>query len=136
MPSPRPVLPSGRHPYAAVPYYDGTKLDTVRDQYGSMRGVHPNDQGMAMAMLVRRGQCKADPEAGNTLHEINDLSAMDLESQIRAHVDSAVPLSRLVSEGKVQIERIDRLVARGKLAVMVYYTNLDTGERGKVGWYT
>ena len=136
MPSPRPVLPSGRHPYAAVPYYDGFARDTVRDSYGVVRGVHPNDQGMSMALLVRRGQCKADPKAGNTLHEISDLSATDLESQIRAHVDAAVPLDRLVSEGKVRIERVDHKVARSKLAVIVYYKNLDTGERDKVGWYT
>lgn len=136
MPSPRPVLPSGRRPYAAVPYYDGHTLDTVRDQYGSTRGVHPTDQGMAMALLVRRGQCKADPTAGNTLHEIDDLASNDLDAQIRAHIDAAQPLSRLVSEGKASIERVDHVAARNKLAVIVYYKNLDTGERGKVGWYT
>lgn len=135
MPVTRPVLPSGRHPYAAVPYYDGHARDTVRDQYGSVRGVHPVDQGMAMALLVRRGECKSDPTAGNTLHEVADLSGDDLESQIRSHVESAQPLARLVSEGKSRIERIDHQVAKGKLAVYVYYKNLDTGERGKVGWY-
>lgn len=132
----RPVLPSGRRPYLAVPYYDGRARDTVLDQYGSHRGVHPNDSGMAMSLMVRKRSIKADPDTGNELHTITDLAAIDLSSQVRSLVDAAFPLSRLVAESKVRIVRVEHQSTRGKLGVVVYYENLDTGERGSVGWYT
>lgn len=133
----RPALPSGRRPYLAVPYYDGRTRDTVLDQYGVHRGVHPTDSGMAMSLMVRQGSIKSDPSIGSKLRDISDLGAPNLAEQIRVCVESALPLSRLVSEGKARIERIDFKVERSKLAVWVYYTNLDTGERPPpVGWYT
>jgi hypothetical protein len=132
----RTVLPSGRRPYLAVPYYDGRTKDTILDAYNCHRGVHPNDSGMSMSLLVRKGSCKADPNTGNTLHLIRDLSAPDLEAQVRSCVESAFPLSRLVVEGGIRIERIEHQASRGKLAVVVYYTNLDTDERQSIGWYT
>lgn len=133
----RPALPSGRRPYLAVPYYDGRTRDTVLDQYGVHRGVHPTDSGMAMSMMVRKGSVKSDPTVGNDLHKISDLGAPDLAEQVRSCVENAFPLSRLVAEGKARIERIEHQASRSKLIVIVHYTNLDTGERPPpVSWYT
>lgn len=134
----RPATPSGRRPYLpAAPYYDGTIKDTVLDAYNVHRGIHPTDSGMAMSFCVKRGSCKPAPTMGNELHLIRDLKAADLAAQIRAKVDSAEPCARLVADGKAVIERVDHWAARGKLAVVVYYSNTETGERGKsAAWYT
>lgn len=134
----RPALPSGRRPYLpAAPYYDGQARDTVLDEYGSTRGVHPTDSGMAMSLMVKKGSCKSAMDMGNELHLISDLSAPDLAEQVRAKVLVAEPLARLVAAKKSVIESIQHEARRGALAVVVNYTNTETGERGKrAEWYT
>lgn len=133
----RPILPSGRRPYLpAAPYYDGRTKDTKLDQYGVHRGIHPADSGMAMSLMVKKGSNKAAPNQGHTLAEIRDLKAADLAEQIRTRVEAAEPLARLVSERKVNITKIDHWAARGKLAVVVHYLNIATGERQTADWYS
>lgn len=137
MTTPRPILPSGRHPLLpAAVYYDGVSKDTIRDQYGVHRSVHPTDQGITMSLLVRRGSCKSAPDMGNDLHTIMDLKADDLAEQIRTVVNAAEPLARLVSAGKAQIVRIDYTAERGRLGVAVQYLNTETGERQSADWYS
>lgn len=92
---------------------------------------------MAMSLMVRKGSIKSDPTVGNDLHKISDLGAPDLAEQVRSCVENALPLSRLVSEGKARVDRIEHRAARSSLVVIVHYTNLDTGERPPpVSWYT
>jgi hypothetical protein len=130
-------LPSGRTPFLpAAPYYDGRSKDTILDAAGNHRGIHPVDAAMALALMVRRGSCKTNPTLGNDLHLITDPKSTDLADQVRAKVLAAEPLARVVSEGKARIDRIDSAGSRGTLAVVVYYTNLDTGERNSTEWYT
>lgn len=133
----QPPLPSGRTPYLpAAPYYDGRSKDTILDSDGNHRGIHPVDSAMAMALMVRRGSCKTAPTMGNELHLITDPKSVDLADQVRVKVSEAEPLARMVADGKVRIDRIDSAGSRGTLAVVVYYTNLDTGERNSAEWYT
>lgn len=132
-------LPSGRKPYLpAGLYYDGRTRDFVLDANGQLKGVHPSDEGMALSFAMKKGECSAAPDVGNTLHLIPYLSSDDLAGQIDNHVRNAYPCSRLISEGKVRIDLIrhEARVATGGLAVEVRYTNLDTSQRETANWYS
>lgn len=132
-------LPSGRKPYLpAALYYDGRTRDFLLDSNGQYRGIHPSDEGMAMSFSMRKGDCSAAPDVGNTLYEITYITADDIDAQIETHVRNAYPCSRLIAEGKVRIDSIvheTRPESNG-LAVVVNYTNLDTSQRESASWYS
>jgi len=133
------TLPSGRRPYlAAAAYYDGRARDFLLDANGEYRGLHPNDQGMAMSFVMSKGECSASPDVGNSLRDIRYVTGDNLAAEIEIHVRNAYPCSRLLSEGKVRIDSIQHEVraADGGLAVVVNYTNLDTSQRGTASWTT
>lgn len=133
------TLPSGRTPYLpAAPYYDGATRDWKLDASGQYRGVHPNDQAMAMSLCMRKGDCSASPDVGNTLHTMPFVTGDDVAAEIERHVRTSYPCSRMLAEGKVRIDSIEHEVrpVDGALAVVVKYTNLDTSQRGTSEWYT
>lgn len=133
------ILPSGRRPYLpAAPRYDGATRDWLLDSTGSYRGLHPVDLGMAMSFCQQKGDCPAAPEVGNELRKLPYLDAVDIEAQIEVKVRDAYPCSRYLAEGKVRIDSIEHEI-KGEshgLAVVVLYTNLDTGERQKSTYQT
>jgi len=132
-------LPSGRRPYLpAAPYYDGKTRDWLLDSNDQYRGIHPNDEGMAMSFAMAKGECSAAPDVGNSLGDIPYVTADDIAAQIETLVLTAYPCSRLIAEGKVRIDSIQHEVRNedNGLAVVVNYTNLDTSSRGTANWYT
>jgi hypothetical protein len=136
MPTP---LPSGRRPYLpAGLYYDGRTRDFLLDSNGQHRGVHPNDEGMALSFAMRKGECPAAPDVGNELYKIPYITADDIDAQIETQVRNAYPCSRLIAEGKVRIDSIkhEARPETNGLAVVVNYTNLDTSQRESASWYS
>lgn len=132
-------LPSGRRPYLpAAPYYDGRTRDWLLDANNQYRGIHPNDEGMAMSFAMTKGECSSAPDVGNTLKDIPYVTADDIQAQIETHVLNAYPCSRLIAEGKVRIDSIEHEVRNedNGLAVVINYTNLDTSQRGTADWYS
>jgi hypothetical protein len=132
------ILHSGRRPYLpAAARYDGATRDWVIDSADQYRGIHPNDQGMAMSFAMKKGDCPAAPEVGNTLSDIPYITADDIEAQIESHVMTAYPCSRLLSEGKVRIDSIQHEIRKegGGLGIVINYMNLDTSQRETAEWY-
>jgi hypothetical protein len=126
---PTPTIPSGRRPYAAAGLaYDGKTKDFVINSDGQCVGVHPVDEQMALSLTVRRGSCKSSPELGNTLHEIKYLGGDKLQAEVKSRVLSAYPLSRLVSEGKATVTRVEIKTSGSRLEVATYYVNNQTAD--------
>jgi hypothetical protein len=86
---------------------------------------------MAMSFVQQKGDCPACPEIGNELRKLPYLDAVDIDAQIENKVRDAYPCSRLIAEGKARIDSIQHEIKSEShgLAVIVSYTNLDTGER-------
>lgn len=139
-----PILPSGRRPnLPAGRYYDGATADWKLDAYGQVAGTHPADEGMAMSILVTRGECKSSPTTGNTLRSIQYLGGKDLGALVEAAVLDANPLQRLVSSGDVTITSIYYEIIDSRLVVSVKYVNnrvatesrLTTSHEKTLTWY-
>ena len=133
------ILPSGRRPYLpAAPIYDGATRDWLLDSSGSYRGLHPVDLGMAMSFCQRKGDCKSAPQVGHELHLIPFLDAPGIDAVVQDKVYDAYPCSQYIANGRVKINSIQRETRNESngLAVVVNYTNLETGERQNATYQT
>ena len=123
------TLPSGRRPYlAGGVYYDGATKDLRLNADGQIAGVHPVDEGMALSLSVDAGSIPAAPTTGNKLRQIRYIGSPSLADDVRSAVLSAFPLSRLVTEGKATVTKIEHLVRSSGLEVTVSYVNLLTAD--------
>jgi len=104
--------------------FEGASRDWVLDQNGDYRRVTPNEQAVVLALSVRRGALKSSPNVGNTLLDIQYLGGVKLGADIEDRVRIANPIARLLAAGAISIDRIDHETRNGKLAVAVYFRDL------------
>lgn len=126
------VIDSGiprRYRGPAAMRYEGKTRDWAQNAKGEFRSVHPNDQAMALSVLVRQGSIKSSIATGNTLFEITHLGDPDLKSDVENRIRISNPAKRLLAEGRVQIKRIDIDTSGNRLAVAVYYLNLEVSAK-------
>jgi len=120
----RPALPLAMR-------FDGASGDWLLDDNGEYVLDHPADQGVALALCIRRGAIKTARAVGNTLHKITNLSSKTLPGAVENAVRTAVPLASYLADGSVVIRKIDHEVRpHGGLAVRVYYVNVALGRDG------
>lgn len=123
------TLPSGRRPtMPAALHYDGKTRDWKRNADGQLIATHPNDEGMALSIFVKRGSVKSTPSIGNTLFDIEYLKQPNMAEEVRARVLDAFPLRKLVAEKKVEITGISHSETGNRLAVFVSYINLEMND--------
>lgn len=105
-------------------YFDGRTRDFfLITATGLYKNLHPVDQKMAMAQVLRRGSVPADPDLGSTLHqiEIGDEDQMTADAAQRANQAAA----HLIEAGDVRIKRVRCFSPRdSRVRVEIDYDNL------------
>lgn len=104
--------------------FDGRTKDYPLDAAGHWEAIHPVDQGVALAHMVRQGTIKSAPTVGHTLREITHLGKPDLKADVTDRIRRAVPLAALLADGSVVIDRIDVETSGGRLLEATYYRNM------------
>lgn len=105
--------------------YEGATKDWELDANNNFSGVTANEQGVALSICVRQGSILSSPTTGSTLHEIEYLGAINLGADITNRVMTSNPIARLVAAKSVSIEKIEYSVRSHKLAIAVYFKDLD-----------
>jgi hypothetical protein len=105
--------------------YEGSSKDWELVAGGNFAAVTPNEQGAALSMAIKKGSIKSSPDTGNTLHEIIYLGSPNLETDITNRVMSSNPISRLVAENSISIDKILYQVTKYGLKVATYFRDLD-----------
>ncbi len=108
--------------------YEGSSKDWELDADNNFVAVTPNEQAAVLSVVVRQGSIKSSPETGSTLHEIVYLGSPNLGTDVTNRVMSSNPLSRLVSENKVSVEKIDYQATKSGLKVAVYFKDLEVNK--------
>jgi len=115
-----------RAPAAAE--FDGATRDFPRDSSGNFRALHPIDQGVALALSVKRGSIRSAPAVGNTIHELDRRDSSRIEQQVTARVNDAYPLSVFLADKSVTTLKIEwEVTYLGAIHVAYTYTNNRTG---------
>ena len=87
--------------------------------------IHPVDQAVILAFMIRRGTYAPAPEIGATFREITRISGQPLIEEVKAAVRVARPFSDMVSQKFV--EHVGTKVEnpkRGEFRVAIEYRNL------------
>lgn len=105
--------------------YEGSLKDWELDEAYNFVGVTPNEQAVVLSMCIRQGSIRSSPSTGNTLSEIVYLGSPNLEADITNRVMLSNPISRLSSDGKVLIKKIQYLTGKFGLRVAVYFADLE-----------
>lgn len=128
--SPRAVRP----PRAL--YFDGASRDMLLiTATGAYRSLHPVDQKMAMAMVLRRGAIPVAPDLGSTFHEIGfgDEEVMTADAIQRANQAASL----LLQASEVRITNVRCFSTEtSRVRVEVQYENLILAEEERAGAVT
>lgn len=95
--------------------------DAVLLEDGSLLGVHPVDQEVALALGVARGTLGSAPDQGHSLGEL-EYGARDLEAQVQQRVEQA--LAVLLARGDVLLVSVVTTLIEGGFVVDATYQNL------------
>lgn len=114
-------------------YFDGASRDMLLiTATGLYRSLHPVDQKMAMALVLRRGSIPVAPDLGSTFHEIRigEEEAMTADASQRA----AQAASLLIQAGDVRIASVRCYSSNtSRVRVEVNYENLALAEEERAG---
>ncbi len=118
--------------------FEGSSRDWELDAKNNFVAVTPNEQGVVLSMCVNQGDIKSSPTTGNTIGQIQYLGSPNLGADVTNRVMTSNPIARLVAAGAVSIEKIDYSTAGNKLAVVVYFRDLevDPNRLNPVSWST
>lgn len=118
--------------------YEGSAKDWVLDVNGNFRAVSPNEQAVALSMSVKQGDIKSSPTTGNTLYQIEYLGSANIGADVTNRVMQSNPIARLVADGSISIDKVDYSTKGKKLAVAVYFRDLDVDPNiiNRVNWST
>lgn len=105
--------------------FDGATADFQLDDQGRYKSIHPVDQAVALALLVRLGTLGSVPSMGagfRNIRKIGPTTPNQVENMAR------VALARLVQAQSIKILSIQVETKRkpGSIAIAVSYTNLRT----------
>lgn len=104
-------------------YLDGATADFPLDSDGLHRSLHPNDQWVALQLLVRQGTMRSVPGMGNRLREITRVAPARAQRLAEDYINQA--LSDRVRTGDIRINSVEvDTSVRGRLVVAVSYTNM------------
>lgn len=126
------VPPRNVRPPRAL-YFDGASRDMLLvTATGLYRSLHPVDQKMAMAMVLRRGSIPVAPDLGSTFHEIaiGAEETMTADAIQRANQAAA----SLLQAGDVKIDSVRCYSSQAsRVRVEVNYFNLRLAEEERAG---
>ena len=130
--APASLAPRDVRPPRAL-YFDGASRDMLLvTATGLYRSLHPVDQKMAMALVLRRGSIPVAPDLGSTFHEIGigEEEAMTADAIQRASQAAAL----LIQVGDVRITSVRCFSSRvSRVRVEVDYLNLRLAEEERAG---
>jgi len=110
-------------------YYDGASRRFSFDDDGRIVGIHPVDQGVALALLVAYGRMTSAPTAGNKVRRIRFAGGPRLETEVQTYCREAV--QRWVDAGDIrELSIVVKIPIPGSLIVEYSYVRLkDSGNR-------
>ena len=117
-------------PPAALLYDGATASNPLDAATGLYREIHPVDQAVALALLVRRGTLASAPNVGSRFREIKKITKT---TPAQATDFAKQALATLVSAKSIAIVSIvvETNAKAGSLAVVVNYRNLRTAKSEK-----
>lgn len=123
-PLPPPSPPRDVSPPAAL-YFDGRTQGFPLDAQGRYVGIHPVDQAVALALIVRLGTLGAVPEQGAAFRDIRKITP---STGTQATDMARIALAAIVQRGDITILDIQVETRRtmGAVLIAVSYKNLRT----------
>jgi hypothetical protein len=111
-------------------YLDGSRdFPFQADDTTRLQGLHPVDQRVGFALLVRQGGIASAPDVGSTYHLISPaLSGAALTADVERRTRLA--LAKLIAAGDIALVSVAATRARsGRLSIRVTYSNLRTARQ-------
>lgn len=124
-----PSAPRSATPSAAIYLDSGRDFPFQADDPSRLHGLHPVDQKVGFALLVRQGGIASAPDVGSTFHLIAANltgAALTAEADRRARL----ALGKVLAAGDIALVSVTAERARsGRLSVRVTYSNLRTARQ-------
>lgn len=113
-------------PPAALLYDGRTATNPLDSATGLYREIHPVDQAVALALLVRQGTLASAPNVGSRFREIRKITAT---TPAQATDFARQALATLVAAKSIAVLSIvvETNQSTGAVAIVVTYKNLRTG---------
>lgn len=118
--------------------YEGSTKDWELDENNNFAAVTANEQAVVLSLAIPQGAIRSSPTTGSTLGQITYLGADNLGQDITNRVMTSNPIARLVSANSVSIDKIEYAAKNSKLAIAVYFRDLDVDPNtiNRANWST